>query len=60
MGQLLTKRELTLELNVSTRVIDGLVKARKIPVVIMNRKIVRYSLPDVLAALKKLTRNAME
>lgn len=59
--QLLTKEELRQELNVpSTRTIDYLTKTRKIPVVKMNSKMVRYSLPDVLAALKKLTTNAIE
>lgn len=59
--QLLTKKELMRELNLpSTRVIDHLVRKRKIPIVRISRKTVRYSLPEVLAALKKLTTNAIE
>jgi hypothetical protein len=60
-GRLLTKEELRQELNLpSTRSVEEMVKRRKIPVIRMGHRTVRFSLPKVLAALEKLTVRAVE
>lgn len=57
---LLTKEELRQELNLpSTRGIDEMVKQRKIPVIRLGHRTVRFSLPDVMAALERLTVRAI-
>jgi hypothetical protein len=38
----------------SVRTIDNLVKLRKIPIVRISKRCVRFHLPSVLAALRKL------
>lgn len=53
---LLTKEELRQRLNLpSTRGVDELTRRRKIPVIRLGHRTVRFSWPAVEAALKKLT-----
>ena len=60
-AKLLTKEELRAELNLrSTRGVEQLIKCRKIPVIRIGHRTVRFSLPQVLAALEKLTVRAVE
>jgi excisionase family DNA binding protein len=52
---LLTKEQLCAALNVhSTRMIDELVRKRKIPVIRLGHRTVRFDLAKVIAALEKL------
>ena len=52
----LDKEGLRLRLNLeSTRAVDELVRRRKIPVVRLGHRTVRFSWPEVRAALDKLT-----
>ena len=54
-GDLLTKEELRLKLNLpSTRMVDELVRRRKIPVIKLGHKTVRFHYERVRAALDKL------
>ena len=51
---ILTKEELRLRLNLpSTRMVDELVKKRKIPILKWGHRTVRFQLTKVLAALAK-------
>jgi hypothetical protein len=57
---LLNKEELRLKLNLqSTRGVDELVRRRKIPVVKLGHRTVRFYWPDVQAAIAKLTLKAV-
>ena len=54
--EFLTKQELRAALNLpSTRSVDELVRKRRIPIVRLGHRTVRFSLPQVRAALEKLT-----
>jgi hypothetical protein len=56
IAALLDKEELRKKLNLpSTRGVDELVRRRKIPVVRLGHRTVRFSWPKVQAALEKLT-----
>ncbi len=50
---LLNKAQLAERLNLKVRSVDMLVKERKIPAMRIGHKTLRFSLPRVLAALKK-------
>ena len=52
---LLTKKQLALKLNLSTRSVDNLQRKKLVPVCRISPRCVRYSLPAVLAALDRLT-----
>jgi hypothetical protein len=59
--RLLTKEELRVQLNLrSTRGVDQLIKDRKINKIVLGHRTVRFSLPQVLADLEKLTVHAVE
>jgi excisionase family DNA binding protein len=59
--QLLTKEELRQRLNLpSIRSVEGMIRDRKIPVIRIGWRTVRFALSDVLAALEKLTERAIE
>jgi len=51
---LLTKEEIARELQCSPRHVERLQRARKIPVIRISARCVRYKLSGVLAALSKL------
>ena len=54
--RLLTKQELMERLNVpKARIIENMVRARKIPVVKLGYRTLRFDWPKVRAALDKLT-----
>ena len=54
--ELLTKEDLRAALNLpSTRSVDELVRKRRIPVIRLGHRTVRFSLAKVRAALEKLT-----
>jgi hypothetical protein len=58
--QLLTKEELRLALNLpSTRMVDELVRRRKIPIIRLGYRTVRFDLAKVEAALEKLELKAI-
>jgi excisionase family DNA binding protein len=60
-GELLNKEQLRQRLNLtSVRCVEMMVKRRKIPVIRMGHRTVRFSWPDVEAALEKLTVRAVE
>ena len=50
---LLKKDELASELNISPRSVDNLIQSRKIPVIRITRRIVRFDLEKVRRALDK-------
>jgi len=53
-GRALLKRlELARAISVSPRTIDNLQRQRKIPFVRLSRRLVRFHLPSVLAALRR-------
>jgi len=55
-AELLTKEELATKMNLpSTRMVDGLVARRKIPVIRLGHRTVRFRWGDVQTALDKLT-----
>ena len=55
-NELLTKEELRARLNLpSVRIIDTLVRRRKIPVIRLGYRTARFNLAKVQAALEKLT-----
>jgi len=55
MNTLLTKEELRVALNLpSTRMIDELVRKRKIPMIRFGHRTVRFDLAKVMVALEKL------
>jgi len=56
---LLTKDELAKRLRLTRRGVEGLVSAKKIPVIRISRQIVRFSWPRVQAALHKLEEQAI-
>lgn len=57
---LLTKVQIKERLNLpSTRGVDELVRRRKIPVVKLGHRTVRFNWPDVQAAIAKLTLKAV-
>jgi hypothetical protein len=56
---LLTKDELAQRLRLTRRGVEGLVAAKKIPVIRISHQIVRFSWPQVRAALDKLTVQAI-
>jgi len=59
--ELLTKEELRQRLHLpSTRGVDQMVKCGKIPVVDIGHRTKRFSWPAVLAALEKLTKQAVQ
>ena len=60
-GELLNKEELRQRLHLtSVRGVDEMVKRRKIPVIRIGHRTVRFSWPDVEAALEKFTVRAVE
>ena len=60
-GELLNKEELRQRLHLtSVRGVDEMIKRRKIPVIRIGHRTVRFSWPDVEAALEKLTVRAVE
>jgi hypothetical protein len=60
MDDMLTKEQLRERLNLpSTRMVDELVKKRKIPCLKLGHRTVRFSLPKVLAALAKFELKAV-
>jgi excisionase family DNA binding protein len=59
-GELLNKAQLRERLNLGPRSVDELIRTRKIPVIRMGHRTVRFSWPDVEAALEKLTVRAIE
>lgn len=50
---LLTKKQLAIELQVSTRTIENMMRQRIIPFIRATKRSVRFHLPRVLAALEK-------
>ena len=59
-GQLLNKEEIRRALNLpSTRMIDELMRKRKIPYIKLGHKTVRFSLPEVILALDNLKISAV-
>ena len=57
---LMTKEELRAALNrPSTRMVDELVRKRKIPVIRLGHRTVRFNLAKVTAALERLERKAV-
>lgn len=56
--ELLTRKALANQLNVSVRTVDSWTKRRLIPCLLIGR-IKRYRLVDVLAALKRFERKAI-
>ena len=59
--ELLNKEQLRQRLNLtSVRCVDEMVKRRRIPVIRMGHRTVRFSWPEVEAALEKLTVRAVE
>jgi hypothetical protein len=59
--ELLNKEQLRQRLNLtSVRCVDEMVKRRKIPVIRMGHRTVRFSWPDVAVALERLTHKAIE
>ena len=57
---LLTKEELRAALNLpSTRMVDELVRKRKIPVIRLGHRTVRFNLAKVAAALERLELKAV-
>jgi hypothetical protein len=60
-GELLNKEQLRQRLNLaSVRGVDEMVKRRKIPVIRIGHRTVRFSWPDVEVALERLTLKAIE
>ena len=50
---LVNKRAVSLAISMSTRGVDNLVRERKIPIVRITKRCVRFHLPSVLAALRR-------
>ena len=56
----MTKEELRAALNLpSTRMVDELVRKRKIPVIRLGHRTVRFNVEKVAAALERLERKAI-
>lgn len=53
-GALLTKEQLAQQLGLKKRGVECLVFSKRIPVIRISRRCVRFSLPKVLAALDRL------
>lgn len=51
IDELIAKKELARRMGIGERAVDGLVRTKKIPVVRLSRKIVRFNWPDVEQAL---------
>ena len=51
---LVNKRVVAQAVSASTRSVDNWIRERKIPVVRISKRCVRFHLPSVLAALRKL------
>jgi hypothetical protein len=59
--ELLNKEQLRHRLNLpSVRGVDEMVKRRKIPVIRIGHRTVRFRWPDVVVALERLTLKAIE
>lgn len=59
-SELLTKEDLRLRLNLpSLRMVEELMRKRKIPYLILGHKTVRFELPKVMEALLKLEKKAV-
>jgi hypothetical protein len=56
---LLTTDDVAQRLTTTPRIVDSLRKSGKIPYVQLNRKIIRFDWPQVEAAIKALTKDAV-